>query len=40
MRGTDKLAEVSGSTLDSATAFIDALKLRHDFFHEVGCRLT
>lgn len=37
---TDKLAEVSGSTLDSAMAFIDALKLRHDFFHEVGCRLT
>ncbi|MDP4883261.1 MAG: glucuronate isomerase [Opitutales bacterium] len=37
---TDQLAEVSGLPLDSSAAFIDALKTRHDFFHEQGCRLT
>jgi len=37
---TDKLAEVTGRTLDSAAAFLDALKERHDFFHANGCRLT
>lgn len=37
---TDQLAEVSGKTIDSAEAFLDALKQRHDFFHENGCRLT
>ena len=37
---TDKLAEVSGETMDSAENFISALKARHDFFHENGCRLS
>lgn len=37
---TDQLAGVCGKTLSSAQAFIEALKERHDFFHEVGCRLT
>lgn len=37
---TDKLAAVTGKTLDSASDFMDALKQRHDFFHENGCRLT
>jgi len=37
---TDKLGEVAGKSLDSAGDFIDALKQRHDFFNENGCRLT
>jgi len=37
---TDQLAAVCGQSLDCATALVDALKARHDFFHEVGCRLT
>ncbi|WP_269522862.1 glucuronate isomerase [Coraliomargarita parva] len=37
---TDQLANVSGKSLDSAADFIDALKSRHDYFHEKGCRLT
>ena len=37
---TDTLAAVTGATLDSAPAFMTALKERHDFFHGVGCRLT
>ncbi len=37
---TDALAAASDKTLDSAGEFIDALKQRHDFFHENGCRLT
>lgn len=36
----DKLSEVSGKTLASVGDFVDALKQRHDFFHENGCRLT
>jgi glucuronate isomerase len=37
---TDQLASVSGKSLDSAADFVDALKARHDFFHEAGCRIT
>jgi glucuronate isomerase len=37
---TDKLAAVCGKTLSSVEDLIAALKERHDFFHEVGCRLT
>ena len=37
---TDQLANVSGRSLGTAADFIDALKSRHDFFHESGCRLT
>jgi len=37
---TDQLANVSGQSLDTAADFMSALKGRHDFFHEVGCRLT
>ncbi|MGB1127723.1 MAG: glucuronate isomerase [Opitutales bacterium] len=37
---TDALANVSGLTLNSAEKFIEALKARHDYFHEHGCRLT
>jgi glucuronate isomerase len=37
---TDQLANVSGQTVDTAADFISALKARHDFFHENGCRLT
>lgn len=37
---TDKLAAASNRTLDSADDFISALRQRHDFFHDHGCRLT
>lgn len=37
---TDKLANVCDRTLDSAVDFISALKERHEYFHEHGCRLT
>ena len=37
---TDKLGEVTGKSLDSAGDLINALKQRHDYFHENGCRLT
>lgn len=36
----DKLAEVSGVDTDSFQGLKDALKQRHDFFHEVGGRLS
>lgn len=36
----DKLAEVSGIEIKSYTSLIEALKKRHDFFHENGCRLS
>ncbi len=35
-----KLASVSGVAIDSFSALIEALKVRHDFFHSVGCRLS
>jgi len=37
---TDKLAIGAGETIDNARQFFDALKARHDFFHEHGCRLS
>ncbi|MCP5535237.1 MAG: glucuronate isomerase [Akkermansiaceae bacterium] len=37
---TDQLASVSGKSLDTAEAFIAALKARHDYFHDHGCRLS
>jgi len=37
---TDRLAEVSGVDCVSLEAFLEALKKRHDFFHEMGCRLS
>ncbi len=36
----DALAAVCETMIGSAADFIRALKVRHDFFHEVGCRLT
>ena len=37
---TDALANVSGLTINSAITFVEALKARHDYFHQHGCRLT
>lgn len=37
---TDALASASETTIGSASDFLEALKQRHDFFHDVGCRLT
>lgn len=36
----DKLAEVSGIDTTRFDSFLDALKQRHDFFHEMGGRLS
>ena len=36
----DKLAEVSGIEISSYNDLLDALNLRHDFFHTNGCRLS
>lgn len=35
-----KLAEVAGTEIRNFDDFIDALKNRHEFFHENGCRLS
>src|SRR5579883_3376541 len=35
-----KLAEVSNAEISSFQGFVDALKKRHDFFHELGGRLS
>lgn len=37
---TDRLSEVSGVSVNSFETFLEALKSRHDFFHEMGGRLT
>jgi len=37
---TDQLANVSGQVVQTAADFLSALKSRHDFFHQHGCRLT
>jgi len=37
---TDRLGEAAETGINSATDLITALKARHDFFHEVGCRLS
>ncbi len=39
-RYMDQLAGVVGRGLNSAADLLSALKQRHDFFHEHGCRLT
>ena len=36
----EKLAEVSGVTISKFSDMIDALQKRHDFFEEMGCRLS
>jgi glucuronate isomerase len=37
---TDKLSTVSGIDCGTLSKFLDALKQRHDFFHEMGGRLS
>jgi glucuronate isomerase len=36
----DKLAAAADVAIDSFAALLGALKKRHDFFHEVGCRIS
>ena len=36
----DRLAEVSGTHIRDFKSYIEAVRKRHDFFHEVGCRLS
>jgi glucuronate isomerase len=36
----DKLSEIAGISINSYINLLEALKLRHDFFHENGCRLS
>ena len=36
----EKLAEVSGVTINKFSDMVDALQKRHDFFEEMGCRLS
>lgn len=36
----NKLAEVSGIDINSYQSLLDALKKRHDFFNDFGCRLS
>ena len=36
----DRLARVSGKEINNFDDLLDALKKRHDFFHEQGCRLS
>jgi len=36
----NKLSEASGITIDSFKNLLKAIKNRHDFFHEHGCRLS
>jgi len=36
----DRLAHISGQSIQSYSDLIFALKERHDFFHESGCRLS
>ncbi|MCF7957001.1 MAG: glucuronate isomerase [Phycisphaerae bacterium] len=39
-RWIDKLSEITGMTLDSYEAYLQAIKKRHDHFHQVGCRIS
>jgi len=39
-RWVDTLQEVSGIQINNLAAFIQALRKRHDYFHENGCRLS
>ncbi|MBN1523710.1 MAG: glucuronate isomerase [Spirochaetales bacterium] len=36
----DKLAEVSGIAVTDFPGYLSAIQQRHDFFHNVGCRLS
>lgn len=36
----DRVAGVAGVEIDSLDAFLDALRSRHDFFHQMGSRLS
>jgi len=36
----DRLAETSGKDISKLNDLLDALKLRHDYFHSLGCRLS
>ncbi|HYH03550.1 MAG TPA: glucuronate isomerase [Bacillota bacterium] len=36
----DKLAEVAGIEINSFSALIEAVRKRHSFFHDMGCRLS
>lgn len=36
----DKLAEVAGMVINSFESYKEALRKRHDFFHQNGCRLS
>ncbi len=36
----DRLSAASNISIDSYQALLDALKKRHDFFHEAGCRIS
>lgn len=36
----DRLSAASSTAIDSYQALLDALKKRHDFFHEAGCRIS
>lgn len=36
----EKLSKVSGVTISNFTDLINALRIRHDFFAEVGCKLS
>jgi len=36
----NRLGEVAGVSINKFSDLIDALKLRHDFFHQEGCRLS
>ncbi len=36
----DRLEAVSNTAVHNYTDFLDALRKRHDFFHETGCRLS
>jgi len=39
-RWVDKLAELTGCRIDSYDSYLEAISKRHEFFHEMGCRLS
>jgi len=39
-RYVEQLEVVAGKTIGNLRQYLDALKTRHDFFHEQGCRLS
>jgi glucuronate isomerase len=36
----DKLSEVTGLPLNNFDQYLEAIRARHDYFHELGCRLS